>query len=230
MGSPRGQTQRPVELLTGSRSRHSGPSWQRAERTAQLGPCPSTGGVGQGPASREGPGAFCAGQGLARDWTGQKDLLCPKGWPGSVTEGQDPRPFWNLPQTCCWNEEEVGTGPEGSRAFTVIHTHTHREKYTHSHTETCSDTCMHSQTHRQPHPYTHTQTHFTMTHTSPYTDIHTHAYADACTFTERPPLRHSNVTDLSPADSSPPSVPLQGPLCIHFCQEGNGCWDTEGAE
>lgn len=32
-GSPR-----PVELLTGSRSRHSGLSWQRAKRTAQSGP------------------------------------------------------------------------------------------------------------------------------------------------------------------------------------------------
>lgn len=61
---------RPVELLTGSRSRHSGLSWQRAKRKAQLGP---------GAFNRAGPRAAPSQQGGAGCFPD-----CGGGWPGSI--------------------------------------------------------------------------------------------------------------------------------------------------
>ena len=57
-------------LLTGSRSRHSGLSWQRAKKTAQVGHSPSPGRAQGSTPSRD----FRAGDGAGWGPTGQKGL------------------------------------------------------------------------------------------------------------------------------------------------------------
>lgn len=95
------------------------------------------------------------GRALARGWTGQEDLPCPKGWLGSVVENQDPRP---LPEPSPSLLLEGGGGGErawGSRAFEQSHTHTRRETYTHLHIHTQTHTCGYTLTHRHPPSHAH---------------------------------------------------------------------------
>lgn len=95
----------------------------------------------RGPATRWAEGSTqWAGRGLvlsvlgrvlARDWTGQEDLPCPKGWLGSVAENQDPRPLLEPSPSLLLGGGGGGERAWGSRAFTQSHRHGHREKYTH---------------------------------------------------------------------------------------------------
>lgn len=193
-----------AELLTGSRSRHSGPSWQRAKRTAQLGPW-SCHKVGRGRHQPAEGGLVLAV--LGRRWPGTgrvgRTFLVPRaGWAQSLkttTRG----PFQNLPQACRWREE-VGKGPgEAELSHSHIHTdteirtlaHSHRhtrvDTYAFTHAETSTDTLMHShrQTRTCSHLHTHTGTH-TMTHThgtQAQVCIHKHTAAQMRTLTHRHP-------------------------------------------
>ena len=75
-GSPEGQGWEAGTLLTGSRSRHSGLSWQRAKRTAQVGHGPSTRPAQGGTTSGEGAGAVPAGDGAGQGPPGLAGLSC----------------------------------------------------------------------------------------------------------------------------------------------------------
>lgn len=142
-GAPReGQGPEAGELLTGSRSRHSGPSWQRAKRTAQVGRGPPTR-PGPGPQHRQG-GAWCfpAGEGAGQGLRGQKGPPCPKGWLGSVVEDQDLRPLPEPSPSLTLEEEEVWKGPGGKQSFhSQSHTHAFTKRNT-PHVHTHADTLI----------------------------------------------------------------------------------------
>lgn len=116
------------------------------------------------------------GRGLARYWTGQKDLLGPKSWSGSDINDQDPRPFWNLPQAYCRSEEEVGKGPGGPQSF---HTQSYTYAHSHTHVDIGSHTLIQGETHINTHKCRHTgadrHTHV-FKHTDTHLDIYSHTY------------------------------------------------------
>ena len=210
----RGRDPRPVELLTGSRSRHSGLSWQRAKRTAQSGPRSfhkarpraahsQQGGAGcflgwrgpgPGPGRSEGPSLF---QGPAR--------LSHLG-PGPKA------PSATFPEPATGVQRRWGKGL-GEAELSVTHTCTPSSTYTELHAHTEADTLTlytgrnkhrhytHSQTHMDPHTWKHVFKH-TLTQSNTYMDLYSQTYSHTDVYTHRhPPLIH-------PAHSPPHSVLL----------------------
>lgn len=203
----RGRDARPVQLLTGSRSRHSGLSWQRAKRTAQSGRGPSTRpGPGPHTASGEELGAFWAGGA----WPGTRQVRgpsLPQGLARLSHLGPGPKPPLEPSLSLLLECQGGGERAWGKQSFQPL-VHVHAEGNTRWHTHTKADTlrwthllCMQVETHRH---YVHSQIHMdphAQTHVVNHTLTHSDTYTHSCVHTETPPLTH-------PAHMPPPSVLL----------------------
>lgn len=167
-----------MELLTGSRSRHSGLSWQHAKREQHSrvrGPSTKAR-LRQCPCSRVGPECF-PGWGGGWPGTGQvrRTFLVPRAGQAQIlmTKTQGPSGTFPKPTAGVRRRWEKGLG--GHRAFTHSHTHMH----THTHVDIGSHTLIHGETHINTHKCRHTgadrHTHV-FKHTDTHLDIYSHTY------------------------------------------------------
>lgn len=121
-----------VELLTGSRSRHSGLSWQHAKREQHSrvqGPATKAR-LRQCPRSRVGPECF-PGWGGGWPGTGQvrRTFLVPRAGQAQILMTRTQGPSGTFPKPTAGVRRRWEKGLGGHRAFTHSHTHMH----THTH-------------------------------------------------------------------------------------------------